>query len=176
MDIDLPALSEFLSRPIRAVQVALPKSLEGRWPWESPVRTHFAAIRTDQGALLLHFAPVASMLLDGIEDDDPNEGLVPAGNLILIGPNDTATEREALEHYAPFEHPDSLEMIDLHRLFPDAGRAYVEGATAFEISFRQLIRNSAFLVDVSGIRIYSPEASTLIEHGSGGVLECSIRS
>jgi hypothetical protein len=67
-------------------------------------------------------------------------------------------------------------MVPLSDLFPDAGAIHVPGATAFEVSYTQLIRDGAFRFDVSGLRIWSAAASTLIERGTGGALECSIQS
>jgi hypothetical protein len=176
MNVDLPALCEVLSQPITGVQVALPKSLGGNWPWRSKVRTNFAAIRTHRASVLLHYGLVPGTLLDGLADDDAYEGCVTAGTLTLIEPNDMAAEQEALAVSRPFQTPEPLEMVDLDRLFRDAGRIYVEGATACEVSFTQIIRAGEFRFDVSGIRIFSAEASTLLERGSGGVLECVVQS
>jgi hypothetical protein len=176
MDIDLPKLSEFLSQPITAVEIALPTSLGGKWPWGPKVRSNFAAIRTVSGTLFFHFGAVPDSLLNGIFDDNPYEGYVTSGTLALIAEGDDAWEREALALPRPLQSPEPMEMIDLASLFPEARRIYVPDATSCEVSFSQTIRNGVFRFDVSGIRIYSSEASTLLERGSGGVLECSVTS
>ena len=174
MDIDLPTLAHFLSQPLVGVEVALPASLHRRWPWPSKVRTNFAAIRTSEGTLLLHFGLVSDSLLDGIFEDNELEGYSTAGALALFATGDAEGEQRLLTRPRPMQSPEPLEMVPLSTLFPDAASIYVPDATAVEVSYAQTIRGGAFRFDVSGVRFYSSEASTIIERGSKGMLECSI--
>lgn len=176
MNIDLPSLARFLSQPIVAVEVALPTSLNRQWAWGPKVRTNFAAIRTGEGTLLFRYGAVSDGLLTGIFDDNPFEGYGIEGTLALLAMGDVEGERKLLDLPRPMQSPESVEMVALNELFPDAGPVYVPDATAFEVSYTQVIRDGAFRFGVSGIRIYSATASTLIERGSGGVLECSVQS
>jgi hypothetical protein len=176
MNIDLPTLARFLSQPIVAVEVALPTSLNRQWTWGSKVRTNFAAIRTPEGALLFRFGAATDGLLTGIFEDNPYEGYGTEGTLALLPVGDAEGERELLDIRGPMQSHEPLEMVALSDLFPDAGPIYVPDATAFEVSYTQVIRDGAFRFGVSGIRIWSTAASTMIERGSGGVLECSIQS
>lgn len=174
MDIDLPTLARFLSQPILAVEVALPTSLKGKWPWPSKVRTNLAAIRTPEGTLLFHSGQVSDGLLDGIYADNPHEGSITRGTLALVPCTDTDGEPGSLAIPLLMQPPEAVDLVALKDLFPDAAAIYVPDATAVEVAYTQLIRHGAFRFDISGIRIYSPDASTLIERGSGGVLECSV--
>jgi hypothetical protein len=174
MDIDLPTLARFLSQPIVGIEVALPTSLQRQWPWPSKVRTNFAAIRTDEGALLFHYGLVSDNLLNGIFEDNPFEGYNTTGTLALLTAGDVEGEKRMLALPHPMQSPEPLEMVPLGDLFPDCGAIFVPDATAAEVSYTQIIRDGAFRFDVSGIRIYSAETSTLLERGTGGVLECSV--
>jgi len=167
-------LARFLSQPILAVEVALPTSLNRKWPWPPKVRTNFAAIRTEEGALLFQSGLVSDNLLNDIYDDNPFEGYNPQGTLALLPAGDTEGEKKLLAIRGFTQTPEPLEMVPLSDLFPDAAPIYVPDATAVAVAYTQIIRREAFRFDVSGIRIYSPEASALLERGSGGVLECSI--
>ena len=174
MDIDLPTLARFLSQPIAGVEIALPTSLNRKWPWAAKVRTNFAAIRTEEGTLLIHYALISDSLLDGIYQDNEFEGYNAEGTLTLLAAGDAEGEQKLLALPRPTQSPEPLEMVSLGDLFPETGAIYVPAATAVEVSYTQVIRDEVFRFGVSGIRIYSAEASTLIERGNGGALECSI--
>jgi hypothetical protein len=174
MDIDLPKLARFLSQPITGVEVALPTSLKRAWPWPPKVRTNIAAIRTGEGALIFHYRLVSDSLLDGIFEDNPFEGYSTEGTLALLALGDTEGEQIILSSLRPMQSPEPLEMVPLNDLFPNCAAIYVPGSTAVEVAYTQIIREGAFRFDVSGIRIFSADASTLIERGNGSVLECSV--
>lgn len=169
-------LADFLSQPLLAVEVALPISLKGAWPWGSKVRTHFAALRTEGGTLLFHYGLGSDTLLNGIFDDNPYEGYNTVGTLALLSAGDVEGERAVLDAPRPMEAAEQLEMVRLDQLYPDAEPIYVNGETACEVSYTQTIRDGAFRFDVAGIRIYSSAATTIIERGHGGALECSVQS
>jgi hypothetical protein len=176
MNVDLPRLAHFLSQPLISVEIALPVSLKGAWPWGSKVRTNFAALRTDGGTLLFHYGLVSDALLNGIFDDNPYEGYNTEGTLVLLSAGDFEGERALLDAPRPMEAAEQLEMVRLDQLYPDAAPIYVDGETACEVSYTQTIRSGAFRFDVAGIRVYSSAATTTIERGHGGALECSVRS
>lgn len=176
MIVDLPQLASFLSQPLIAVEIALPVSLKAAWPWGSKVRTNFAAIRTDGGTLLFHYGLISDTLLNGIFEDNPYEGYNTEGTLALLPAGDSKGERAFLETPRPMETGEPLEMVGLDRLYPDSAPIFVDGETACEVTYTQTIRDGAFRFDVAGIRIFSSAATTLIERGNGGALECDVQS
>jgi len=173
--LDLPALARFLSRPIRSVEVAMSDWPGGRWHGPSTIHTNLAVIRTDEGALVFRYGLVDSHLLDGTHDDDVFAGQCPEGTIALLSKEDMADLDDG-HALLPSSGLAPMELVSLATLFPDCGRIFVPDATACEISFTQTIRDGAFRFDVSGIRIYSREASTLLERGAGGMMECSVQS
>lgn len=144
------------------------------WPGLPKVHTNLAVIRTDEGALVFRYGLVTSDMLDGTHDDKAFEGMFPEGMIALFSHEEMAERDDGLALLPAALVPISL--VSLASLFPDCRRIFVPGATACEICFAQTIRDGAFRFDVSGIRIYSSEATTLLERGNGGMMECSIQS
>lgn len=176
MDLDLPALTTFLSQPVTTVAVALPTSLHGRWPWSTNVRTNLAVVGTESGTLLFKYGASLDCLFNGISDENQWDGYSTKGTLTLIEKDADSKILEALALRTPFQSPEPFELIALDGLFPNAGRIFVPGLTACELTYTHTIRNGHFRFDATGLRIYSSEASTLIERGTGGVLECTVQS
>lgn len=108
MDLDLPALTTFLSQPVTTVAVALPTSLHGRWPWSSKLRTNLAVIGTGSGTLLFKYGAILDCLFNGIWDENQWEGYSTKGTLTLIEKDAEDKILEVLAFRNPFQSPEPL--------------------------------------------------------------------
>jgi len=175
-NFDFESVASFFGEPILAVEIALPVRLNRTWPWESRVRTNVAVLKSDKKELILSYGLTPDTLMLGIEEDNPSEGYLPSGSLRISDRNDEASPEEKIDMRIFGSISDPLEFVDLCSLFPDAGRIYVPDATAVEVLYRQIHRDSACRFDVSGIRIFSSEATTVMDRANGAVIECAIES